>query len=475
MWSKINSRIGSIQLRLTLWYAIILGATLLVYGSFLFYTLQNSLIAEAKQFVSTTAREDKFIIENRISSNQLNSLEQTDAKSLLDRLASGNLFLVFRDQNGRISSRSSLPDRDLSIPKRVDAQEIPDNRSKTTFISNNQGRVLLYDLPLKKGSKTVGILEVGQSLQSIDSTLDKLVYFLLFGGGAIFLLAGIGGHLLATFALSPIDRIAVAANRIGKGDFDQHIDIRNRADQIGQLAATFNKMTDRLGSLLKMKTQFVADASHELRTPLTVLKGNVNMLQRWGMNDPKVCGETLAIIDREAQRMTRIVSDLLILAQEDAGVPSKHEQVQLDQILLQTFKKAEILANDLTVHLQHNEKAVVLGDSDRLKQMLLIFIDNAVKYTPSGGEIYLSLRTTDSQAKISVEDTGIGISKDDLPNIYKRFFRAGRPHLDPQSGAGLGLSIAKRIVEAHKGHIEVKSQVEQGTGFDILLPLAKNL
>jgi signal transduction histidine kinase len=237
---------------------------------------------------------------------------------------------------------------------------------------------------------------------------------------------------------------------------------------VGRLVATFNAMLDRLQTLFLAQQRFVADASHELRSPLTAIRGNVDLLRRGAADD----STALAAIDDETARMTRLVTDLLTLAQADAGVPMAQEVVELDALLLDVYRQTRDQAPHLTVRLRHEDQALVPGDPDRLRQLLLNLTDNALRYTPVDGIVTFSLWREDGWVRVAVSDTGIGIASEDLPHIFERFYRADKSRSRAAGGTGLGLAIARWIAQAHGGRIEVESTLGTGSTFTVWLPLA---
>jgi signal transduction histidine kinase len=234
-------------------------------------------------------------------------------------------------------------------------------------------------------------------------------------------------------------------------------------------------MLERLDRLFQAQQRLGADVSHELRTPLTTIRGNVDLLRRGAADDPEERAAALDTIQAETDRMNRLVADLLLLAQAEAGMRLEKQPVELDTLILQVYRQAQLMSatrfpsgERVAIHLGHEDQASVEGDPDRLKQLLLNLIDNALKYTSPGGHITLSLYRDEDWVRVSVADTGIGIPSDALPHIFDRFFRAQR---EGRKGAGLGLSIARWIAEAHDGRLSVESQVGRGTTFTLWLPI----
>jgi signal transduction histidine kinase len=244
-------------------------------------------------------------------------------------------------------------------------------------------------------------------------------------------------------------------------------------DEIGQLIRAFNQTLSRLENLFNTQRRFLADVGHELRTPLTVIKGNVDLMRRMNCTDD----ESMDSIETEVDRLTRMVGDLLLLAQAESGkLPLVKEVVELDTMLLEVLNQMRVLARDrLQMRLGEIDQVLVCGDKDRLKQVLVNLIGNAIKYTPQGGEIVIGLGKAENKARLTVSDNGPGIPAEDLPYIFERFYRGEKSRTRGRDGKGygLGLSIAYWIVRNHGGQIEVSSQEQKGTTFCVWLPLAE--
>jgi signal transduction histidine kinase len=245
------------------------------------------------------------------------------------------------------------------------------------------------------------------------------------------------------------------------------------SDEVGRLSMAFNQSMERLERLFKTQRRFLADVSHELRTPLTAIRGNVDLMQRMGTGDP----ESLRDMRSEVERMSRLVGDLLLLAQADSGnLPLNKTNVELDTLLLEVARETRVLSHTVTLTVGEIDQAIVVGDRDRLKQVLLNLVVNALKYTPDGGRVTLGLAQVDGQAKLAVIDTGVGISAEDQVKIFDRFYRVDKARSRAMGGAGLGLSIALRIAQMHGGRIELASEGVPGKGsiFTIWLPLKES-
>ncbi|HEX9017108.1 MAG TPA: ATP-binding protein, partial [Chloroflexota bacterium] len=341
----------------------------------------------------------------------------------------------------------------------------------TVLSTGGQGRTRIYALPLFVEGGIQGYLETGSSLDRLDESMNRLA-LLLTGTTAVGLLAALlGGWLIAGSALRPASDMAATARTIAlsKG-FSRRLPGTGRRDELGRLADTFNEMLSSLDEAYRTQQRFVADASHELRTPLTVLQANLELLQRTPVSDSEAYEETMALLRQEVSRMSRLVADLLVLARADAGQELKWARVELDRVLIDTLKEARPVAGGLKLSITEIDQVEIDGDPDRVKQLLLILIDNAVRYTPEGGEVRLGLRRDGGEAVVTVADTGIGIASEDLPYIFERFYRADKARSRAQGGTGLGLSIARWIVDRHGGAISVESTPEKGSTFRVRLP-----
>lgn len=297
---------------------------------------------------------------------------------------------------------------------------------------------------------------------------------MLLGSVGALLLAAAGGVILGRAALRPIQAISATARQITLAeDLSRRIPVAVPGDEVGQLSTTINAMLARLETLFDAQQRLVADVSHELRTPLTTIRGNLDLLRRGAVEDPQMRGEALRAIEDETVRMSRLVNDLLLLARADAGLKLRRELVELDTLLLEVYRQTQVLAHSqgVTIRLGGEDQALVLGDADRLRQLLLNLVDNGVKYTHTGGQVTLTLEKSGDWVQVAVSDTGIGIAPEDLPHIFDRFYRADRSRSRP-GGSGLGLAIAGWVAEAHGGRLTVESRLGQGSVFRLWLPLA---
>jgi len=299
---------------------------------------------------------------------------------------------------------------------------------------------------------------------------------LLVGTAVAIVAAGLAAWLSSRQAIHPLDDVTEAALQITSADdLSRRIPYRGSPkDEVGQLVAAFNQTLSRLENLFSTQRRFLADVGHELRTPLTVIKGNVGLMRKIKEFDE----ESLVTIEDEVDRLTRMVGDLLLLAQAESGkIPLAHEVVELDTLLLEVMNQMQVLAHDrVKLNLGDIDQVLVCGDRDRLKQVMVNLVGNAINYTPKGGEIVVGLGKVTDRAQLTVTDNGPGITPEDLPHIFERFYRSekSRTRQKDGKGFGLGLSIAYWIVRNHGGRIEVNSTLGKGTTFCVWLPLAQD-
>ncbi len=458
----------SIRLRLTIWYVGLLAGLLVGFDLLVYSVLAYGLDAEAERTVRDRAQ---LVIRSIQQENDPLSLLVSGLVTLppIDPFSSADVYVQIVRRDSTIARESNnLGTQKLPISADVVSQVLHGSEVKGE-VTVGSSRLLLLSEPLMIGGQIVGVVQVAQSLREVGTTLRLTAYLLVLTSAVIIIVASITGFGLAGSALEPIERIRRSALNISRTrDLKRRLEVTGQ-DEVGLLASTFNEMLGRLETLFKTQERFVADVSHELRTPLTTIRGNVDLLKRAVPDDPEAVNESLAIIESETSRMTRLASDLLLLAQADAGIQLNLKPVELDTLLLDVYRQTRLVSKGQEVRLGAEDQAEVWGDEDRLRQLLLNLTDNAVKYTPAGGEITLSLFREPEWTRIVVKDTGIGIPEDELPHIFERFYRVDRARTGGSAGTGLGLAIAEWIAEAHGGHITVASEQGVGSTFTLWL------
>ena len=275
---------------------------------------------------------------------------------------------------------------------------------------------------------------------------------------------------LATSMLKPIDEIAQAARNLSASNLDMRINILGTKNELRDLASVINDMLDRIEAAYESQKAFVSDASHELRTPISVIRGYAQLLERWGMSDPEVAKEAIGAISSEAESMNELVEKLLFLARHDKKTfKLEMETFDLAELCRELIRDTELIARDHDVKQGQIQSAAVFADRSAVKQAVRVFIDNAIKYTPKGGTITISCEDMGDTARISVADTGPGMTRDEAMRVFDRFYRSESARRSQVSGHGLGLSIARLIAASHGGKISVRTAPGEGSTFRLIL------
>ena len=469
----------TLRQRLTTFSVLFLALSLLVIGSGLYVYertillngVQDDLLRATERF-QTQYRDTKAPLEGLVDSSEIAPLlrlpaEEFEGSPISVAVYKSSGVLVASSQGFMTDETLNLRPTDLraALNGETVVAEVPLRRS---------GRLLQVVSPLTFDNQVVGVLVLSQSLRTIDRALDTLVWVLLVSGAAMLLATMVGINFIVRRALRPVSQISTTAEQIVRAeDLSRRVPISNPHDELGRLGTIINDLLARLEVLFNTQRRLTADVSHELRTPLAAMRGNIEVLRRGAVHNPELLSESLSDIEREVSRLTRLVNDLLLLAQSEAGVQIRREPVEVDTLLLEVFREIRPLAEHVKLQIGGEDQATVIGDRDRLKQALLNLTYNAVQHTPPGGVVTLDLECIGREASVSVCDTGEGIAAEDLPHIFERFFRADRARVRKSGGAGIGLAIVRWIVEAHQGSVEVRSEQGQGSTFTIWLPLAR--
>jgi len=457
----------SLRARLALLYTFIVGGILLLFGMAVYVAVSITLTSQVDLLLARTA---KTIVNNA----GVNLLGELDMDAIQELDLSTDVYVQVWDRfGGLLDSSSNLP-RSFDIPLDSVGLRATTPTYRDIYINNAHIRVLSVPLTISGSERVIGYLQVGTSMAVVDATQKTLLVILLIASVLAMGVAAFAGWISTRQALRPLETVTETALKITSAD-----DLSHRIpydgppdDEVGQLIRAFNDTLSRLENLFDSQRRFLADVGHELRTPLTVIKGNIDLMRRMDCTDE----ESMEGIENEVGRLTRMVGDLLLLAQAESGrLPLEQHIVELDTLLLEAMGQMQVLAgNRLSLKLGEIDQVLVCGDQDRLKQVLVNLIGNAIKYTPQGGEVNVGLGKENDKAKIVVSDNGPGIPEEDLPYIFERFYRGekSRTRSKDGKGFGLGLSIAYWIVRNHNGTIEVSSQTSKGTTFCVWLPLA---
>jgi heavy metal sensor kinase len=346
------------------------------------------------------------------------------------------------------------------------------DQSRLRDISTDYGTIRLSNSMISSAGQTY-LLQVGVSLDSVNSTLSFFLTMLLWGLPFGVLAAMLAGRWMAGLGLAPLTRLAAAARDIDVRNLQQRLPVRGSGDELDQVARAFNDTLSRLEHAVREMRQFSTALAHELRTPLTALRGEIELALLRAPADRQDERRLVSQLE-EIDKLTRLIAQLLTLARAEAGdIALARTAVDLHAVAAPLVEQLEPIARAKGVDLRiaNSNTVVVDGDAEWLGRMVLNLVDNAIKFTPSGGQVTISVARDGDSALLEVADTGAGIAPELVPDIFKLFVRADPARSGGPEGAGLGLSLVKWIVDRHRGRIDVQSQRQKGSTFTVRLPL----
>ena len=356
----------------------------------------------------------------------------------------------------------------------ISGQELLRSESSYATVATPEAHIRVLSVPLQSERGRVGLLQIAVDLMFVDLALEALTSVLVTVSiiGVIF--SAMAAWFVTDQSLEPLGTVTDTAVQITRADdLQRRIPLpENASKEIKDLIVAFNQTLERMARLFDVQRRFLQDVSHELRTPLTVIKINVDLMEKMNKADP----ESLNAIESEVSRMTRLVNNLLLLAKAESGdVPFENQVFDLDTVVLEVYRQMKVVAGDkIKLKLGEMDQIQIMGDRDRIKQVIMNLVGNGIQYTPEGGQVTLALQKSDHFAQIFVNDTGSGMSEEDLQHIFERFYRGEKSRKrGKNTGFGLGLSISNWIVKNHNGLIEVTSQKDKGSTFVVKLPLIK--
>ena len=463
-------RFSLIRTRLTLWIV-----TILVVG-ILTFVLTTLIVANTLLQRQNEVRLQQTVLSLSTALAQEPGVNLSSVHSELDAFGTPENYLQYQNQQGvPIASSSNMGS--LVLPLSQLRPAITANRVDVLVFHTTS--FFMYGHAVVTRGQIQGYV-LGAHTVTDPETLNLVFTFLFIGGGVTLLVIALLVWLLVRRMLRPLEHLAVSASDIARtSDHALRVQARERPDEINSLAQTMNGMLNSLEGAYRdvqnvndLQRRFLADVSHELRTPLTIMLSSLDLMKKERGGDPEFQANALENIHAEAERMARLVTRLLMLARTDASTPFAREPILIVDIVGEAFRQGCPANRTIRMEcqgLEALEDAVVSGNADYLKQVLLIVLENACKYTPDGGKVTIRGEMSEQHLEITIADTGIGIDQADVPRLFERFYRAQNARSQP--GMGLGLSIARSIIEQHGGTISVESTPGRGSHFIISLPL----
>jgi heavy metal sensor kinase len=456
---------NSIRVRLTVWYVLIFGVVLTVFGAFIYSEVSVDLRKQFDLSLTRTAQStSNNFIELAERRGVADSAEDTVTEWRLDKVSTA----IFRD--GLLLAASGSQISDAISSTNLFAGLSPSKSICFATDPSGKNRLVAVFVQVKGVAYSIVLLE---PLDDLIDQLDRMRHIIFFGLPAALAVAAISGFFLAKHSLGSVVSISQQADHISAKNLQERLTIKNPKDELGQLAGIFNSLLSRLDGSFGVMREFMADASHELRTPLAIIRGEaeVSLSQDRRTIDYK---QSLGIIHEQSKRMTRIVSDMLSLARADAG----QQRLQIEELYLNDLVEECCIAaqslgtlHGVSVNFVSCEDVPFSGDSELLKRMTVNLLDNAIQYTPSGGSVSVTLKIAPSAVLLTVSDTGIGIPREYADRVFDRFYRIDRARASADGGSGLGLSIVKLAAEAHRGSVRLTSEPGVGSTFTVSLPV----
>ena len=448
--------------RLTVWYFGILALILSLFSLTAYFGMRNSIYRTVDEQLRTRMEGVRRLIERTVRYEPDDLRRELREHSEL----AGNTLLQVADQNGNWLYRSASTDR-YEIPRSQEASDVP----STLVLNNVPLRVLSTEIQV---GNQLYFTQAAAPLDDFFSALHRFATLLFITIPILLLSAAAGGYWISRRALAPVDQISQTAKSISVQNLSSRLIVPQTGDELQRLSETLNGMLERLEASFKKIIQFTADASHELRTPVAVMRTRTELSLR-KVRSADEYRETVAQVHSELEKTSELVERLMLLARADYGVEALQLSIaDLGAIVREACGQGRMLAEAKNISFGEQipgEPLWVKGDAHALRRLFLILIDNAIKYTPGGGRVEVVLARENGFAIGEVQDTGIGIAPEHLPNVFERFYRADKARSRESGGVGLGLSIGRWIAEAHGGMIDVQSSLGGGSIFKLRLPL----
>jgi heavy metal sensor kinase len=463
--------VRSLKFRLVAWYAGWLTLVFIIFGIFVYLNLGHELENALHDALRRRARQVAETIQRssfdwNVLKPEIRSHFASEINNRLTRVSVNNVVTFV---SGPPTDSSFVPEQ-VPMPRKVALGESYDLRRLP------DGEVLLVAMIARQIGTNRMVVEEGASVEPLNETLHRWLIAFIAGLAALVSVTVLGGFLLVQHALRPVDRIIRSADRISSRNLSERLPVVRTHDEIERLSTTLNRMIHRLDEGMQQNRRFFADASHELRTPITIIQAELDLLLEH-LGDKTETQRIAAGTLEEVERLKNIVVGLFALSRLDAGEGHEcSEPFNLSELVVTTANQMELLAADKNISVTcHSEPgAIVNGDRPRIKQVVVNLLDNAIKYTPEGGQIHVNVATRNGNAILEVADNGIGIPREAMPRLFDRFFRVDKARSRELGGAGLGLAIVKSICSAHGGGIRAESKEGEGSRFIVELPLANH-
>jgi len=456
----------SVRARLTLWYTAILALVLIIFSAVSYVLLARAIRAENDASLADTAHEFAAAFDPADRSR--------GRDVLLDFRYSDRQILVLSPKGEIVAGSNKIGSEERT---RIQSFIRAGGTGFDTIPGGEESDgVRIIATPINVVGTRYTVV-VARDLSEQADRLESAARAVFFGIPLALIVAAAGGYLLARKSFAPVTTMSLKARQIGAETLDERIEIGNERDELGFLAATLNGLLERLQLAFESQRRFMADASHELRTPIAIIQGEADVALARD-RDAADYRESIEVMQRAARKLTRIVQNLFLLARGDAGrYPITMSRFYVGEVVADCIRGMRSVAQARGVALSCSapEDIVIVADEELIHRLVLNLVENAVKFTPSGGKVHVDVHAGDGNCTIRVADTGPGIAPADQSRIFERFFRGDRARPQDAGGAGLGLPIARWIAEVHGGELRLEHSDGQGTAFEAVLPVDRRI
>ena len=454
----------SIKTKIIVAITLVVGLMFSVFGVFIYQQVKSAHIEKVDVRLESLAQKMRNEMDEELEQHEFPKVETLH--TIANEILPSSVFRLC-DSSGVIICADSI----LLKSKMYSFQEIQSKKQiiEKIRIDHKRYRSLWHPIQIEEQHKWM--LQVATPMSGVEENLDQLELVLWTAIPFALLLSIVAVYIIVRRALKPLSTMIDVANRISASNLNERLKLPHKDDEVAVLGTALNRMIERIETAFKSQKQFIADASHEIRTPITIIQSELEFADRSSMVEP--ARKSIHIALDELDHLRKLAGNLLLLARLEISDTSPHfRMVRIDELMADCVRKLSKLSGDKKVTLQlHIENAVeVSADEEMLRSAFFNLIENAIKYTPAHGSVYLELKIGNEEAQIEIHDTGVGISSDDIQNIFKPFYRSSVSRA-AHGGSGLGLSIVQRIIELHHGTISVESELHHGATFSIAIPL----
>lgn len=449
---------AKISVKLTILYAVMFSLVLLILNASILYGIKYYMYSQANKQIEDV----KIMVLNKVIS-QNEQVDLTDSELIADIPSKQNVSIRILQEGGKVLNISKEFNYNIKIQEPFD---------KTRNFEKGEKHLVYKDVKIETKEYGVGYIQIVKDMDNEYDFMKILFIFMAIADFIGIIVSIVLGYIISKGMLRPIDDITKAADNISINNLKERLEVNGPDDELKRLGNTFNKMIDRLQGAFDRQVQFVSDASHELRTPIAVIQGYANLLDRWGKDDREALEKSIYAIKLETSNMANLVEKLLFLAKGDSGNQKiEKKEFWLNELINEVVRESKLIDHRHIITSDKNDTISIFADYKMIKQMIRIFIENSIKFTPEQGKIDISSEIHNKTVKIIVSDSGIGIPTDEIQNIFERFYTVDESRSKEKTGTGLGLSIAKWIVDVHKGTINVESQEGKGSKITVTLDI----